>query len=160
MKTTGRELGVPVIERRRRKRIMTLRNFGFFILAVLVIIAGFNIRSEMRDSTGEEYGRLYGREIKKNPEITPEVVAERPVAPVDESVSADPFALDSARREQYLGSPTLEPVPLVDVNTASIAPPPQSGDSVRIVGGPEGVALVQKDTRRPPALGGGFGRRQ
>ena len=76
---------VPAVERRSRRRIVTLRNFGIAAVIVLLIIAGFNIRSEMRDTTGDDdFGRLYGREMKKTPPVTTVPVTERVVAPVDE----------------------------------------------------------------------------
>jgi hypothetical protein len=148
-------------DRRRSKRIVTLRNFGFFTLAVLIVIALLNIRSEMRDATGEDYGRLYGREIKKAPPVEAIPVTERAVAPVDEGHSADPFSLEAAKREQYLGSPTLTPEPVISADTmgwGSTAPRPDAAN-VRIVGGAEGVELVQEEAARTPKLSGGFGRK-
>lgn len=139
---------------------MTLRNFGFFTLAVLIVIAVLNIRSEMRDTTGEDYGRLYGREIKKAPPVQAIPVTERTLAPVDEAHSADPFSLEAAKREQYLGSPELVPAPATSADATgwtSTAPRPDASN-VRIVGGAEGVELVQEETAKAPKLGGGFGR--
>lgn len=150
---------VPAVERRTHRRIVTLRNFGIATVLVLLIIAGLNIRSEMRDTTGDEdFGRLYGREMKKAPVVTPVPVTERVVAPVDESASADPFSLEAAAREQYLGSPSLTPEPVISADAASATIPAVDSESrVRIVGGPEGVGLVQED-RQKPQLGGGFGK--
>jgi hypothetical protein len=159
MRSTDSELGVPFVERRRGRRYLTKRNFGWFALAILLVVAGFNIRSEMRARATEEYGRLYGRTMKGAPAPEAMAVTEAEIAPVDEAASADPFALDAARREQYLGRPQLEPVPLVEpeaIPPAPVEPVPMTSE-VRVVGGPEGVALVQ-DQRPAPVLGGGFGR--
>ena len=163
MRATDSDLGVPFVERRRGRRYLTLRNFGFALLAVALVIAGFNIRSEMRGTSSEEFGRLYGREMKKGPSPEATVVTEAEVAPVDEAPSADPFALDAARREQFLGTPTLEPVPLLEPSAVPTEPlipaTSQTTSDVRIVGGPEGVTL-QHEQKARPVLGGGFGRQQ
>ena len=153
--------GVPILDRRRGKRYLTLKNIGISTLAVLAVLAVFNIRSEMRNTTSdEEFGRLYGREMKKAPAPTPSPVVGAQVAPVDEAAGADPFHLDAARREQMLGTPTLEPVPLLEPTATAdaIVPRPSQQSDVTIVGGPEGVALLQNERARP-VLGGGFGRR-
>lgn len=137
---------------------MTLRNLGFLALAILMVVAAINIGSEMRDTTGDDYGRLYGRAIKKTPAVEPLVVTERTVAPVDEARSADPFSLDSAAREQYLGSPTLTPEPVIRSDAGALTPAaPAGGSKVRIEGGPDGVGLVEEAAPRAPQLGGGFG---
>lgn len=155
----ARKKVVPTVERRTRRRIVTLRNFGIAAVVVLLIIAALNIRSEMRDTTGDEdFGRLYGREMKKTPEVEPVPVTERAIAPVDESASGDPFSLDAAAREQYLGSPSLTPEPVINADPgAATIPRGESESRVRIVGGPDGVELVQEE-RQKPQLGGGFGK--
>ncbi|HET7706994.1 MAG TPA: hypothetical protein VFM36_12985 [Thermoanaerobaculia bacterium] len=155
----ARKKVVPAVERRTHRRIVTLRNFGIATVVILLIVAVLNIRSEMRDTTGDEdFGRLYGREMKKAPPVTPAPITERPVvAPVDESASADPFSLESAAREQYLGTPTLTPEPVTTATMTTTIAPTGSEADVRIVGGPEGVGLIQEE-RKKPQLGGGFGR--
>jgi hypothetical protein len=155
-----KQLKTPVVvERRRRKRILTKRNIGIGVVVMLVIVAGFNIRSEMRDSTGDDYGRLYQRELQKAPVVEPNIVAGSEVAPVDEQASADPFALDAAAREQYLGTTPLQPEPVVS-SAVTYVPASTAGESeLKIVGGPDGVTIEQ-ERRHAPVLGGGFGRRQ
>lgn len=121
------------------------------------------IRSEMRSTPTDEFGRVYGKQLNKLPEVTPKpmpVVAE--AAPVPEAPSADPFALDAAAREQYLGDTRLEPV------TDSASAPLQSGvlvpstgtaqSGIRVEGGPGGVTIVREQEKTAPVLGGGFGR--
>ena len=151
---------VPAVERRSRRRILTLRNVRNGFIAALAVVAALNIRSEMRDSTNsEEFGRLYQQDISKAPQPQATTAASvMEIAPVDEAASADPFALDAARREQYLGQTPLEPVALIDPVAPTPEIAPADGDSVRIVGGPEGVTLIREDRKRGPALGGGFGR--
>ena len=150
---------VPAVERRSRRRILTLRNVRNGFIAALAVVAALNIRSEMRDSTSsEEFGRLYQQDISKAPQPQATAASVMEIAPVDEAASADPFALDAARREQYLGSTPLEAVALIDPVAPTPEIAPADGDSVRIVGGPEGVTLVREDRKRGPALGGGFGR--
>ena len=139
---------------------MTLRNVRNGFLAALVVVAVLNIRSEMRDTTSsEEFGRLYQQDIDKSPQPKATAASAMEIAPVDEAASADPFALDAARREQYLGRTPLEPVALIDPVVENVPVAASTGDSVRIVGGPEGVTLVREDRKAGPALGGGFGRR-
>ncbi|HUP46249.1 MAG TPA: hypothetical protein VM779_12130 [Thermoanaerobaculia bacterium] len=153
------QLKTPVVaERRRRKRILTLRNVGFALLASLLILAGLNIRSEMGGGTGEDFGRLYERELAKVPVVEPERVMESDVIAVDEAPSADPFSVEAATREQYLRRYEPEPPPLLEPGEAVTYSPAAGGESrLRIVGGPDGVALVREE-RHAPVLGGGFGR--
>ena len=150
------------VERRQRKRFLTLRNLRYALLALVVILAGLTIRSEMRDSTGEDFGRLYQGELKKAPVTEPVVVTERELTPVNEAASADPFSLEAAAREQYLGRASLTPEPVIEPSgdMIGLAAPvtPATTARVRIVGGPDGVSLVQ-DERRAPVLAGGFGRK-
>ena len=139
---------------------MTLKNFGWASLVMLVIFILITIRSEWGTRTSEDYGRLYGDQVQKVPETKPlpmPVVTE--AAPVQDAPSADPFSLKAAAREQYLGNPTLEPV----VTSTSITPgydQPRLGTAgaVRVEGGPEGLVVVQKAKRPDAVLGGGFGR--
>ena len=159
MRSTTPQRQLPPFDRRQHRRFLTLRNFRNALLVALATLAVLNIRSEMRDTTGGEYGRLYGRGIESVPEV--EARGAAPAAAVDEAASADPFSVDAARREQYLGNASLEPVPLLDpaVDTTAYTRRP-SDSGVSIVGGPEGVAIVTEEARHAPALGGGFGRRR
>ena len=155
-----KQLKTPVVvERRRRKRILTLRNVRNAVLVLLVVVAGMNIRSEMRDTTGDDFGRLYERELAKAPVVEPAPVAEADVLPVDEAASADPFSLEAAAREQYLraaiGAPVSSPAPSSAVVT--FAGENTGAPKLKIVGGPDGVSVVE-ERRRAPVLGGGFGR--
>lgn len=149
---------IPEVERRRRKRFLTRRNFAYAFAIVVAILAGLNIRSEMRKPADEGFGRLYSGELKKAPVVETVAITERNVAPIDEAASADPFSLDAAAREQYLGRPTLTPEPVINPDGVFATQASVSSESaVRIVGGPEGVTLIQEN-RRAPVLSGGFGR--
>src|ERR1041384_7907759 len=49
------DLIVPIKDRRQRKRYLTLKNFGWFMLAAVVIFIGITIRSEMRGRSSGDY---------------------------------------------------------------------------------------------------------
>ena len=94
----------PPRDRRRRKRILTLRNVAIAALGVVVLFVLVNLVSERFGPDPGEHGRLYRQRAKTVP-----VVEEAPVAPVvlatplPEAAAADPLLLDAARRAQYLG---------------------------------------------------------
>lgn len=152
------DLIVPIHDRRKRRRILTLKNFAIAMVVFVVIFAGISIRSELR-GTSADYGRLMQRELP--PPITPdkpvEVVTEAS-QPVPEATHADPLLLAPMAREQWLhGDPnapvatTAEVMPRAEVSVAT-------GETrVAIVGGTEGVSVVKRE-RRGPVLAGGFGR--
>jgi hypothetical protein len=153
------DLIVPIRDRRQHKRYLTLKNFGWTMLAGTVVFIGITIRSEMRGRTPGEYGRLLGRELATDVVQKPvEVVHEAPPPAVDDSTHADPLLTGPAARAQWLeGDATTTDVAV----TATPAPEPirSSASEVSIVGGPEGVAVVRKEARPKPVLSGGFGRR-
>ena len=144
-----RDLIVPIHDRRKRKRYLTLKNVGIAMLVCFVAFVAISIRSEMRGRGPVDYG---GHESKLPPPPEPKPVEVIDEAPVSTFV------------QQQLG----EPMPPPDPIPVAVEPPPApanisinasltGGDDVAIVGGPEGVAVVQKERRRP-ALSGGFGR--
>lgn len=153
------DLIVPIRDRRRRKRYLTLRNFRNASLVALIAFVAITIRSEMRGPAPNEYGRLYERELPRLElaEKPVEVVKEAPVAPVvADQTHADPLLLEPLGREQWLyGDPSqpssVQPMPRAEASVAS------GETSVAIVGGADGVAVVQRERRRP-VLSGGFGR--
>ena len=150
------DLIVPIHDRRQRRRYLTLKNFGWATLAAGVIFVGISIYSEMRSVGPANYGRLVQHEISAVVEQKPvEVVTETPSVD-QEQTHADPMLVQAAAREQWLRAQETEP--------AVVAVPPRAaaamatGDTdVVIVGGPEGVKIVQRE-RRKPTLSGGFGR--
>jgi hypothetical protein len=152
------DLIVPIRDRRQRKRIITIRNFGILTIACLILFAAITIRSEMRGARATGYGRLVQREMPKNVEQKPlDVVREAAPAVDNEQTHADPMLTAPMAREQFLraqAAPAPEVVDLPQRTQASLA----AGETdLAIVGGPEGVKVVQTERRRP-VLSGGFGR--
>lgn len=147
------DLIVPIRDRRRGKRYLTVKNLSITAAVMFVLFVAISIRSEMRSSGPANYGRLVERELPKPVEQAPfEVVREAEVV-ASEQTHADPMLVDSMAREQYLRAQTATP-DLPQRAEASLA----SGETdVAMVGGPEGVQVVQRE-RRQPLLKGGFGR--
>src|SRR5688572_3422600 len=149
------DLIVPIHDRRQRKRYLTLKNFAIAVVAAGVLFVGISIRSEMRGTGPANYGRLVAREMPQVVEQKPvEVVAEAPTVD-QEQTHADPMLVQAAAREQWLQAQTTTPV--VDVPPRAAAAMATGETDVVIVGGPEGVKIVQRE-RRKPTLSGGFGR--
>lgn len=148
------DLIVPIRDRRKHRRILTLKNFGIFVAVLVVAFVAISIRSEMRSMRPGDYGRLFRREVPPPVEPKPmEVVREEP-PPVDDQTHADPMLTEPMARSQWL---------VDDTATATVTTPVVTASSVRgegdlaIVGGPEGVTIVRTE-RRKPVLSGGFGR--
>lgn len=142
---------------------MTLRNFRYALLAGLVIFTAITISSELRGFRSGDYGRLYRREISKVPEAAvrpPEIVTE--AEPVDDQISADPFALQAAAREQYLldeRAAALATVPPASVGTITpMRTTSMQRGRIHIVQGADGVVVAQETPTETPKLRGGFMR--
>jgi hypothetical protein len=127
-----------------------------------VLFIGITIRSEMEPrSSNSAFGRLLDRELPKVEPKPLEVVTEA-AAPIDDHAAADPMLVAPAAREQWLhdssstvaSAATIEPVA---APATTVAPRVGTGSKVAIVGGPEGVAVVEQK-RKAPLLSGGFGR--
>ena len=152
---------IPVPDRRSHKRIVTLKNVRnalFVAIAVLIVI---NIHSEMRKPREGEYGRIINRALPVETPAAKPVEVVKETAQVDEQYGADPMLLEPAVRAQFLGDTSLEPAApqTATITPAAAAAPPRMQDSkVTVVGGPEGLAVVQEEERKLPKLGGGFGR--
>ena len=155
MRKTAPQLPFP--DRRQGRRILTKKTVLSTIGIAGVIFLAITIRSEMRRPSGEDYGRLYEKQVQKlqpvEPQAMPAVTEAQPVA---EGASADPFSLDAANREQYLGDTRLTRAP----STASALghTGDQQQSSLRVEGGPDGVTVTNTEPRPKPVLGGGFGR--
>lgn len=154
MRRSRPDLIVPIHDRRQRRRILTLKNLGYALLVLVGIFAAITIEANLRGrrKPGDDFGRLYGRQIESATAVPkkPEIVQE---APVPDQTAPDPMLVDAMRREQLLHheAPTLsEPGP---AENRTHAP----GSKIAIVGGPEGVNIVQNQ-RAQPVLRGGFGR--
>lgn len=155
------DLIVPVRDRRQRKRFLTLKNSRNAAVVALVVFVGISIRSELRKPDPSYYSPLYQRvlpnvEQKKAPM---EVVTEKP-QPVPDANHADPTLVGPMVREQWLhgdDSAATTATMLPAGATRAEAAVAMGETRVAIVGGTEGVAVVQQ-TRRKPTLSGGFGR--
>ena len=147
-------------ERRRRARVLTLKNLAYLAAAVLVVFIVISVSSEFRDTTSGRYGRLYGKEAAKTVPLAQqqEVVSEAPAATVTEQDFADPTLIQAQRRAGYLGT---EPVQMqAETSLVPVAPAPVKvvpGKDLAITGGPEGLT-VESNPKRKPVLSGGFGQ--
>ncbi|HEX9162513.1 MAG TPA: hypothetical protein VF980_12475 [Thermoanaerobaculia bacterium] len=164
MRRSRPELIVPVRDRRQHRRILTLRNFRNAVIVIIVLVAGIEFEAHLRNpKQGDDFGRLYAPKIESATAVpkTPQIVTEAPIA---DDNAADPMLVQAAARAQLLQA---------DSNVAPLqqTPPPAAvaqsqsplvgHDKVGrlvVVGGPEGVTVVQQSGTRP-VLGGGFGRR-
>ena len=149
---------VPIRDRRHRKRILTLKNFGYALAALAVVFVALSLDISRRGTPGD-YGRLFGKQVGTNVQPSPrqpDIVREAPVA--DETV-ADPLLVAPAAREQMLGTPEQRTINPPDYKALG-APAPQvqttgSGPSVNVVGDSGGVVIVRGATAKPPVLAGG-----
>jgi hypothetical protein len=134
-----------MIERRRHRRIVTLKNFAGFILVLAVALAVANFVSEHRAPRTNDYGRLSRRELPHAPDVStpaPEVVQEAPVAE-----SAPPLAAPTTLVEQPM---TPSPTPA----TQQPSNPATAPSQVAIVGDEHGVSIITPKHK----LRGGFDR--
>lgn len=148
-----RDLIVPIRDRRQRRRILTLKNFGWATLAGGLIFIGISIRSEMRGPTPHGYGGLFDRTVDTEVVRKP-VDVVREAEPVAAANAADPMLVAPVARAQWMEGEVVATATVAPVTTAAVTR--GSGD-VAIVGGPEGLTVVRKE-RRKPVLTGGFGR--
>ena len=138
---------VPIRDRRKRRRILTLKNFRWVLIAFVSFFLGVTIQSDLRHPSGSDYGRLFGKQVSSQLVITPknsDVVTEKPI---EDQTAADPLLLSAAAREQYLG---------VTARAPELAPALPSGANV--VSGPNGVTIVRGKTEEHPTLSGGIFR--
>jgi hypothetical protein len=146
------DLIVPIRDRRARKRILTLKNFGWAALAGVLVFVGLTIESSVRKPKSDgDYGRLFGKQVQV-PAITkapPDVVKE---APVPDQTAADPTLVGAAARAQILeAQPLTPPVP-----PPVSVPAPVLGADVSIVGDANGVTITRTDSVARPKLSGGI----
>jgi hypothetical protein len=137
-----------MIERRKHRRIVTLKNFAGLILVLAVALAAANFISEHRAPRTNDYGRLSRRELPHAPNVStpaPEVVQEAPVA----ESSPPPEAPTT------LVEPPMTPIPIAtqppgNPATTATGNPTQ----VAIVGDERGVSIITPKHK----LRGGFDR--
>ena len=149
------DLIVPIRDRRRRRRLLTVRNVTIASAALVVVFAAITIRSELRDQPPSE--RLWSRGVVPVEQKPVEIVREeRPE--IEDHMAADPMLVAPAAREQWLHSEPTTAAAVDPERVADAVARQKDADSrVTIVGGPGGVAVVQRD-RQEPVLRGGFGR--
>lgn len=156
------ELIVPIRDRRKHRRYLTLKNFRNAVLVFVVVFAGISIRSEMRGTDGSSWGRLMERNLPEVEQKPVEVVREAAPAPVPDVAHADPLLTEPMAREQWLHGDFANPETVTTGEMSLQAPRAEAsvaaGETrVAIVGDGEGVQLVTRE-RRAPVLSGGFGR--
>lgn len=151
------EPGVPTFERRRRRRIMTLKNMAIVVGVLIAAFVAISLRSEMRGSGSRNFGRIADRDQSEVKPAAVEIVTEgsapvgypAPVPVLAATVPPEPV--------------TYYPVDGIDVPVESVPDPVAAnhrdagGEGLVIVGGPEGLTAVRQKPRRP-VLSGGFGR--
>ena len=146
---------LPFPDRRQGRRYLTKKTVLGTIGIAAVIFLAITIRSEMRHPNGQDYGRLYEKQVQKLKPVEPQAIPVVTEAPVAEGASADPFSLDAAQREQYLGDTRLTPPP---TTASALGFGGEQQSSLRVEGGPDGVTVTNTEPRPKPVLGGGFGR--
>lgn len=148
------DLIVPIRDRRQHKRILTLKNFGIFVVVALIAFVAISTRSELRGNGDRgDYGGLLSRELPKPVEPKPmEVVHE--AQPVVEQTHADPMLVEPMTRAQWLQDQTATVVPVTTANASTIA---RGDGDVTIVGDSSGVTIIRRE-RHKPVLSGGFGK--
>jgi hypothetical protein len=136
-----------MIERRKHRRIVTLKNFAGFILVLAVALAVANVISEHRAPRTNDYGRLSRRELPHAPDVStpaPEVVHEAPVAE-----SSPPPEAPTTLVEQ-----PMAPSPIATQPPSNPATTPAAPTQVAIVGDEHGVTIITPKHK----LRGGFDR--
>ena len=100
-------------DRRRGKRILTLRNAMIGALALLAIFTTVTMTSELRGTPQDEYGRLYQKRIPVQQEgaARPQPVVIEEAPQIADATVADPLRVETIQKEHYLG-----------VNTATLDP--------------------------------------
>ena len=151
------DLIIPIRDRRQRRRILTLKNFYKAAIVAIVLFAGLTIYFDIRHPRSNgDYGRLFGKQVSGQvPQVTKPPVDVVKEAPVPDQTAADPLLVAAQAREQYLGNPTLTPVPVV-ANTMTMPPATTSDGTAVVVGGPNGVTIVKGKTNTKPTLQGGI----
>ncbi|MEO8035902.1 MAG: hypothetical protein ABI837_15805 [Acidobacteriota bacterium] len=179
MRRTRPDLIVPIRDRRKSRRVITVRNLGIVTVVFILVFVGITIWSERgRHGSSDDYGRLFGTQVKATPPPAPRpqpIVREGQVSDV---TAADPMLIVPAARAQIFGVGIQPPAPTatsaspypssasnsttttMTVTTSAtlqeMRRPPKPGEHVAIVGGTEGVSVARTATDRPVLSGGIF----
>jgi hypothetical protein len=131
-------------ERRKHRRILTLKNFKRVLVLLVVFLAGLSIEVSTRTSPGD-YGRLVKREIPRSDDIRPQPPAVVTEAPVADQSAADPMLLEpGARAQEFLSTTTTA------TTTTTAAPVTVAGDA-------SGITITRaRDVPKRPVLAGGI----
>jgi hypothetical protein len=136
-------------ERRKHRRILTLKNLKRAVVLLVVFFAGLSIEVATRQTTGE-YGRIMDKGMPHTDDIRPRPPAPVTEAPVADQTAADPMLVAPAARQQEF------------LSTASVAP--QAGLKPDLTGEPAPSGIVITRTRdvpkRAPVLAGGIFKNQ
>lgn len=141
---------VPIRDRRQRRRVLTLKNFGRVLLGVTIFFAGVTINSDLRHPKPVgDYGRLFGKQVSGQTAVEPKKFDVVTAAPIEDQTAADPLLVGAAAREQYL---RVESTTTADV----------SQTNANSVNGPNGIVIVRSSStpidQRHPTLSGGIFR--
>ena len=137
-------------ERRKRFRILTLKNLGYALIAFLVFLAAANVISEMRPARHGDYGRLVLRERRQDvtPKYAPMVVHEAEVPDVTPFGGAVSLSVPG----------DAAPPALLQEPTRATLSSTTAGSRVTITGGADGVRVETTATNAAPKLTGGIFR--
>src|SRR5439155_7165839 len=78
----GPDLIVPIGDRRKRRRILTLKTLGKTILVIAIFFLGVTIQSDLRHGPADEYGRLFRKQVSGQVTVAPKnypMVREAPI---------------------------------------------------------------------------------
>ncbi len=148
-----------MIERRKHRRIITLKNFGRLLIVMILLFAVLSIDFSGRRGMPGQYGRIVSNEIPRHEAIEPhpQVVTE---APVTDQTAADPLLLAPAAREQEFLSTTTWRTDNPICPGRQDCPPSTietRGSGVNIVGDSGGVNIVRAgEHAKQPVLAGGI----
>ena len=136
-------------ERRKHRRILTLKNLKRAVVLLVVFFAGLSIEVATRQTPGE-YGRLVKSEMPRTDDIRPHPPAPVTEAPVADQTAADPMLVVPAAREQEF------------LSTASAAPVRPTAPNVTVSGDTAGITITRtRDLpKRGPVLAGGIFKNQ
>ena len=144
-------------ERRQHVRILTIKNFGWALLALLVVIAAANIISEMRPARSGEYGRLTLRDepvvVKHPPQVVTE--AEVPEGPTSMPTTSLLLSVAPAPSPALVTAVQAYPKPTGEGARATLS---HASGPVTIVGGADGVHVESAQHDATPKLSGGIFR--
>jgi len=136
-------------ERRKHRRILTLKHFKGALILLVVFLAGLSIEVSTRTTPGD-YGRLVNKEIPRSDDIRPQPPAVVTEAPVADQSAADPMLLEpGARAQEFLSTTTVPPAPIVQTSG--------NGQGVTVAGDASGVTITRaRDVAKRPVLAGGI----